>query len=286
MLAASRLSGLLPLAGVAGYPVAHSLSPAMMAAWLETSGLPGRYTAFEIAPEQFETAIRALPALGITGLNITLPHKRAAFEIADTLGDAARAVGAVNLLVRRDDGGLHGDNTDVIGIAAALRQGGVDRAEGPAVILGAGGAARAALYQLRREGYDDIRIVNRTPDRARQLAEDFEIDFLVRDWDSANEALDGAALIVNASSLGMAGQPNLTLDLSPSSRNALVFDMVYVPLETQLLRQARQTGRRTVDGLAMLIGQARPSFEAFFGAPPPDTAAVRDLLVSILETRS
>lgn len=286
MLAASRLSGLLPLAGVAGYPVAHSLSPAMMAAWLETSGLPGRYTAFEIAPEQFETAIRALPALGITGLNITLPHKRAAFEIADTLGDAARAVGAVNLLVRRDDGGLHGDNTDVIGIAAALRQGGVDRAEGPAVILGAGGAARAALYQLRREGYDDIRIVNRTPDRARQLAEDFEIDVLVRDWDSANEALDGAALIVNASSLGMAGQPNLTLDLSPSSRNALVFDMVYVPLETQLLRQARQTGRRSVDGLAMLIGQARPSFEAFFGAPPPDTAAVRDLLVSILETRS
>jgi shikimate dehydrogenase len=286
MLAASRLSGLLPLAGVAGYPVAHSLSPAMMAAWLETSGLPGRYTAFEIAPEQFETAIRALPALGITGLNITLPHKRAAFEIADTLGDAARAVGAVNLLVRRDDGGLHGDNTDVIGIAAALRQGGVDRAEGPAVILGAGGAARAALYQLRREGYDDIRIVNRTPDRARQLAEDFEIDVLVRNWDSANEALDGAALIVNASSLGMAGQPNLTLDLSPSSRNALVFDMVYVPLETQLLRQARQTGRRSVDGLAMLIGQARPSFEAFFGAPPPDTAAVRDLLVSILETRS
>lgn len=286
MLAASRLSGLLPLAGVAGYPVAHSLSPAMMAAWLETSGLPGRYTAFEIAPEQFETAIRALPALGITGLNITLPHKRAAFEIADTLGDAARAVGAVNLLVRRDDGGLHGDNTDVIGIAAALRQGGVDRAEGPAVILGAGGAARAALYQLRREGYDDIRIVNRTPDRARQLAEDFEIDVLVRDWDSANEALDGAALIVNASSLGMAGQPNLTLDLSPSSRNALVFDMVYVPLETQLLRQARQTGRRSVDGLAMLIGQARPSFEAFFGAPPPDTAAVRDLLVSILEIRS
>ena len=196
------------------------------------------------------------------------------------------ADGAVNLLVRRDDGGLHGDNTDVIGIAAALRQGGVDRAEGPAVILGAGGAARAALYQLRREGYDDIRIVNRTPDRARQLAEDFEIDVLVRDWDSANEALDGAALIVNASSLGMAGQPNLTLDLSPSSRNALVFDMVYVPLETQLLRQARQTGRRSVDGLAMLIGQARPSFEAFFGAPPPDTAAVRDLLVSILETRS
>jgi shikimate dehydrogenase len=286
MLAASRLSGLLPLAGVAGYPVAHSLSPAMMAAWLETSGLPGRYTAFEIAPEQFETAIRALPALGITGLNITLPHKRAAFEIADTLGDAARAVGAVNLLVPRDDGGLDGDNTDVIGIAAALRQGGVDRAEGPAAILGAGGAARAALYQLRREGYDDIRIVNRTPDRARQLAEDFEIDVLVRDWDSANEALDGAALIVNASSLGMAGQPNLTLDLSPSSRNALVFDMVYVPLETQLLRQARQTGRRSVDGLAMLIGQARPSFEAFFGAPPPDTAAVRDLLVSILETRS
>lgn len=286
MLAASRLSGLLPLAGVAGYPVAHSLSPAMMAAWLETSGLPGRYTAFEIAPEQFETAIRALPALGITGLNITLPHKRAAFEIADTLGDAARAVGAVNLLVRRDDGGLHGDNTDVVGIAAALRQGGVDRAEGPAAILGAGGAARAALYQLRREGYDDIRIVNRTPDRARQLAEDFEIDVLVRDWDSANEALDGAALIVNASSLGMAGQPNLTLDLSPSSPNALVFDMVYVPLETQLLRQARQTGRRSVDGLAMLIGQARPSFEAFFGAPPPDTAAVRDLLVSILETRS
>ena len=286
MLAASRLSGLLPLAGVAGYPVAHSLSPAMMAAWLEASGLPGRYTAFEIAPEQFQTAIRALPALGIAGLNITLPHKRAAFEIADTLSEAARAVGAVNLLVRRDDGRLHGDNTDVVGIAAALRQGGADRAEGPAVILGAGGAARAALYQLRHDGYDDIRIVNRTPDRARKLAEDFEIDVRVRDWDAASEALEGAAVIVNASSLGMAGQPDLTLDLSPSSRNALVFDMVYVPLETQLLRQARLTGRRSVDGLAMLIGQARPSFEAFFGAPPPDTAVVRDLLVSVLELRS
>lgn len=285
MLAASRLPGLLPLAGVAGHPVAHSLSPAMMTAWLEAGARPGRYVAFDIAPDRFESAVRALPALGIRGLNITLPHKQAAFELADELTEAARAVGAVNLLLASGDR-LVGDNTDVEGVRAALAEGGATEPARPAVLLGAGGAARAALYSLKARGWTDIRIVNRSDSRARQLAEEFGVTASTHPWDKADAALDGAALVINATSLGMTGKPPLTLDLSPAAPDAVVFDMVYTPLETALLTQARATGRRAVDGLSMLIGQARPSFTALFGGPPPEDVPVRRILTGILEART
>lgn len=285
MLIASRLSGLLPLAGVAGSPVAHSLSPVMMSAWLDASGRPGRYVAFEIAPDTFEDAVRALPMLSIRGLNITLPHKRAAFDLADETTEAARAVGAVNLLLASGDR-LVGDNTDVEGVRAALVEGGAIEPRGPAVLLGAGGAARAALHVLKIQGWTDIRIINRSQSRARTLAEDLSVEASIHPWDKAGAALDGAALVINATSLGMTGKPPLTLDLSPTAADALVFDMVYTPLETTLLKQARQTERRAVDGLSMLIGQAKPSFAALFGGPPPEEAPVRDLLTGLLEARS
>lgn len=285
MLIASRLSGLLPLAGVAGSPVAHSLSPVMMSAWLDASGRPGRYVAFEIVPGTFEDAARALPILGIRGLNITLPHKQTAFELADERTEAAEAVGAVNLLLVSGDR-LVGDNTDVEGVRAALAEGGTARADGPAVLLGAGGAARAALHVLKSQGWTDIRIVNRSQARARALAEHFAVSASLYDWETAAAALDGAALVINATSLGMAAKPPLAIDLSPAAPDALVFDMVYTPLRTALLEQARESGRRTVDGLAMLIGQARPSFTALFGGPPPDEVPVRQLLTGLLEARS
>ena len=285
MRAAAATRGLLPLAGVAGHPVAHSLSPAMMTAWLEASGRPGRYVAFDIAPENFAAAVTALPALGIAGLNITLPHKQAAFALAGERTEAARAIGAVNLLLA-SGGTLLGDNTDVDGIRTALDEGAMTRPRGPAVLLGAGGAARAALYVLKTRGWRDIRIVNRSPARARALAEDLGVEASLHPWETAAEALDGAVMVINATSLGMAGKPPLVLDASPAAADALVFDMVYVPLETALLRQARETGRRSVDGLSMLIGQARPSFEAFFGAPPPQDVPVREVLTAMLEART
>lgn len=285
MVSGALIPGLLPLAGVAGHPVAHSLSPMMMSAWLQASSLPGRYVAFDIAPENFDTAIAALQALSIKGLNVTLPHKEAAFRLADTLSPAAKAVGAVNLLVR-EDGRLCGENTDVEGIGAALAEGGMARPQGPAVLLGAGGAARAALYVLKQQGWSDIRLVNRSTGRAQDLADSLGVDARISDWAGALDALDGAALVINATSLGMAGKPELALDLTPAAPGALVFDMVYVPLETPLLVQARATGRRVVDGLTMLIGQARPSFEALFGAPPPPDVPVRAILIEALEARA
>jgi len=283
MLAAGRLSGLLPLAGVAGHPIAHSLSPAMMTAWLEASGPAGRYVAFDIAPERFEAAVRALPALGISGLNVTVPHKEAALSVADRVSVTARAIGAANLLLAREDG-LHADNTDAAGVGAALAAaGGI--ADGPAVLLGAGGAARAALHVLKPSGRT-LRIVNRSTERARRLAKEFDVEAQIHDWASASEALDDAVLVINATSLGMTGKPALEIDLASARPDAVVFDMVYAPLETALLKRARETGRRPVDGLEMLIGQARPSFEAFFGAPPPQDVPIKAILTGLLEARS
>jgi shikimate dehydrogenase len=277
----SRAPGRPTAAGVAGWPVAHSLSPTMMNAWLEAAGIPARYAAFEVSPDQFEQTARALPGLGVRGINVTLPHKEAALALADAASETARRIGAANVLLTTAEGGLFADNTDVAGVRAALGEGG-DAGAGPAVLIGAGGAARAALAVLA--GTDrEIRIVNRTPARARTLADAFGVDAVI--YESAGaEALADAALIINATSLGMTGQPALEIALDAAAPDALVFDMVYDPLETPLLAAARASGRRAVDGLAMLIGQARPSFEAFFGAAPPDID-IRARLVEELEAR-
>lgn len=262
-----------PFAAVTGWPAAHSLSPAMMAHWLAEAEIDGKYGVLEIPPERFARAVRAAAAMGMAGLNVTLPHKTAALALADEVSEAARSVGAANLLVFHSGGRIYADNTDVAGIAAALTG---DDGAGPAVLIGAGGAARAALHHLARQNRS-IRIVNRTRATAERLAAEFAVRAEIFDTPDAG-AFKRASLVINATSLGMAGQPDLAPDFSACAPGALAFDMVYAPLHTAFLQGARRAGLRTSDGLTMLIGQARPSFEAFFGAPPPAGDGVRGLL--------
>ncbi|MGX6649182.1 shikimate dehydrogenase family protein [Maricaulaceae bacterium MS644] len=269
-----------PFAAVAGWPAAHSLSPAMMACWLSASGREGRYGVLEIPPERFARAVHAARAMGMAGLNVTLPHKTAALILADEVSDAARRVGAANLLTFQGDGRIRADNTDIVGVAAALSE---DAGAGPAVLIGAGGAARAALFHLAGQSRE-IRIVNRTRAAAARLAAEFGLEASVYETPEPR-ALNGAALVINATSLGMAGKPALAPDFTSCAPDALAFDMVYTPLQTPFLAAARLAGLKTADGLSMLIGQARPSFEAFFGAPPPEGCGVRALLEARLEAR-
>lgn len=269
-----------PFAAVAGWPAAHSLSPAMMACWLSACEIEGRYGILEIPPERFARAVHAARAIGMAGLNVTLPHKTAALALCDEVSEAARSVGAANLLTFQGDGRIRADNTDVVGVAAALRE---DAGAGPAVLIGAGGAARAALFHLSGQGRE-IRIVNRTRETAGRLAAEFGLKACVYETPEPG-ALKGAALVINATSLGMAGKPALAPAFTVCAPGALAFDMVYAPLQTPFLMAARQAGLKTADGLSMLIGQARPSFEAFFGAPPPEGCGVRALLETRLEGR-
>lgn len=275
------MSGAARKAGVIGWPVAHSLSPVMMGAWLEGAGLPGRYDRIEAAPDMFAETIVRLRAEGYAGVNITLPHKEAALALADTASPAARAVGAANVLVF-DNGAVRADNTDIIGIEAALRGGGWQANGRPAVLIGAGGAARAAMHVLAGAGVP-VRIVNRSQARAQALSDAFSARAELYPLEQAGAALEGAVLVINATSLGMAGQSPLALPLERLETDALVFDMVYVPLRTPLLVAAQARALKTADGLSMLIGQARPAFEAFFGVPPPAGTPVRALLEAALE---
>ena len=270
-----------PFAAVTGWPASHSLSPAIMASWLRETGLQGRYGVLEIPPERLARGVRAAAAMGMAGLNVTLPHKTAALALADEVSPAARAVGAANLLTFDHDRRILADNTDVVGVAAALS---ADRPAAPAVLIGAGGAARAALHHLAAQDRP-LRIVNRTRARAERLAAEFAVTAEIF-TDSDADALRGAGLIINATSLGMAGQPALDPDLSVCATGALAFDMVYAPLNTAFLTAARRAGHETADGLTMLIGQARPSFQAFFGAAaPPRDEGVRQTLLDRLEMR-
>jgi shikimate dehydrogenase len=269
-----------PFAAVTGWPAAHSLSPAMMDHWLRIASIDGRYGLLELPPERFARGVDAARAMGMAGLNITVPHKIAALALAHEVTEAASRVGAANLITFQVDGRIRADNTDVVGVAAALRQ---DPGEGPAVLIGSGGAARAALYHLSG-GDREIRIVNRTRKTAERLAAEFGVSVQVFDVPDSS-ALAGAALVINATSLGMAGKPVLAPDFAPCAPGALAFDMVYTPLDTPFLTAARHASMKTSDGLSMLIGQARPSFEAFYGAPPPERSGVRAVLEARLEAR-
>ena len=279
------MSGPVKLAGVAGWPVGHSLSPAMMAFWLGHAGMTGHYVPFAIPPEGLPNVLKSMGDFGISGMNVTIPHKETALALADETSEAARRIGAANLVLARPGGGVFADNTDIVGVKAALDEGGWRPELGPAVLVGAGGAARAAMAALVEAGAE-IRIINRTADRARKLAADFGAEVGIYDYARDAEALDGASLVVNATNLGMDGVPSADLDLSRMNTDGLVFDMVYVPLQTGLIRAARAQGLKTADGLSMLIGQARPAFEAFYGAPPPNEPDVRAHLLRILEARS
>jgi len=269
------------LAGVIGWPALHSRSPALHGYWLDHYGLAGAYLPLEISPERFAAALRALPALGFAGCNLTMPHKEKALTLVDEADEAARAIGAVNCITVGAGDRLTATNTDGYGLIAAIEAEVADwRADrGPAVVIGAGGAARAIVFALAAEGAREIRLVNRTRARADELAQRIGGPIDVGEWADRARLLDGAALVVNTTSQGMVGQPALDLDLSRLPARALVCDIVYVPRVTPLLAGARARGNPTVAGLGMLLHQARPCWKLWFGIDPEVTPG----LVAALE---
>lgn len=278
------LSGKARLAGVIGWPVGHSRSPRLHGYWLEQYGIDGAYVPLPVRPEHFETAVRGLVQAGFAGFNVTVPHKEAAFRLADRLDEQARAIGAVNTLVADGRGGLAGLNTDGVGFMANLKALAPrwSPALGRAVVLGAGGAARAVVAGLIDAGVGEIILVNRTRARADSLAAAFSGTGAVvaaHDWDDRAGVLANAGLLVNTTVLGMDGQASLDIDLGPLPKTAVVSDLVYAPLETDLLARARTAGHTVVDGLGMLLHQAVPGFEAWFGVRPKVDAAVREFVL-------
>jgi shikimate dehydrogenase len=275
------LTGRAKLAGVVGWPVEHSRSPRLHGYWLQHYGIDGAYLPLPVRPDAFARALLGLTDLGFRGVNVTVPHKQEAFAACDEVDEAARRLAAVNTIVM-SDGRLHGSNSDGFGFMENLRQGapGWQAQEAPAVVIGAGGAARAVVAALIDAAAPEIRLVNRTRPRAEALAKDFGGPVRVMDWPDRGRALSEAGLLVNATSLGMVGQPPLDLDLTGLSTGALVNDIVYAPLETPLLAGARARGNAVVDGLGMLLHQARPGFEAWFGIKPEVTADLRRFVLS------
>jgi shikimate dehydrogenase len=272
------------LAGVMGWPVMHSRSPKLHNYWLARHGLIGAYVPLAIKAEGLEAALRALPALGFAGCNLTIPHKEAALRIVDEASPLARRIGAVNCIVVRADGSLEGRNYDAFGFTQSLRERAPDLRfdAGPAVVIGAGGAARAILAGLMDEGVLEIRLINRSPARAQTLAAEFGAPVRAVPWEARAQALEGAAILVNTTSQGMVGEAPLDLALDALPLSALVVDIVYVPLVTPLLAAARARGNRVVDGLGMLLHQARPAFEAWFGIDPKVTPQLRALIEATL----
>ncbi len=275
------LSGRARLAGIVGWPVAHSRSPRIHGFWLDRYAIDGAYVPLPIRAENFNPALRGLRAAGFAGVNVTMPHKLAALDLCDTVDDLARRAGAVNTMTFHTDH-IQGTNTDGLGFTAALQDAGVDPGAGPALILGAGGAARAIAAVLL-----DCRIpvflANRTRSAAETLANHLP-GLIVTDWERREQALEECALLVNATSLGMDGQPQLALDLSRARSSLIVAETVYTPLETGLLAASRARGLRTVDGLGMLLHQARPGFAAWFGTDPVVDTELRRFVLTDLRS--
>ena len=273
----------IPLAGVIGHPIAHSRSPALHSYWLQRYGIKGHYVPLDITPQDLQKALELLPKLGFVGANVTIPHKEAVLKLADVVTDRAALIGAANTLIFRADGRLHADNTDGAGFIANLRQNAPqwDPTAGPAAIFGAGGAARAVIAALIEVGVPEIRIVNRTRHRAEALRSDFGAKLVVTDWVQAPGMLEGAATVVNTTSLGMAGKSDFRVPLDALEKSALVTDLVYTPLQTQFLIDAAARGCTTVDGLGMLLHQAAPGFERWFGHRPEVDAATRQAVLLV-----
>ncbi|MDH3660823.1 MAG: shikimate dehydrogenase [Alphaproteobacteria bacterium] len=278
----SYLTGAARLAGVMGWPIEHSRSPRLHGYWLERYSIDGAYLPLAVAPERLEAAIRGLHALGFQGCNLTIPHKEAVLPLVDEISERARRIGAINTIVIDEDGRVRGDNTDGFGFTASLEAGAPTwrAVDGPVVLLGAGGAARAIAVALLDAGAPLLRLVNRTVERAERLAEALRpmapgrpIEVIA--WRQRGEALADAHLLVNTTSLGMAGQPRLDIALDDLPTAALVTDIVYSPLETELLAAARARANPVVDGLGMLLHQGRPGFAAWFGIDPEVTDASR-----------
>lgn len=265
------------LAGVMGWPVAHSRSPVIHNHWIAKHGLKGAYVQLSVQPEQLGDAIRGLKALGFAGCNVTVPHKVRAMHWMDELHPVAQRMKAINTIVVREDGSLLGMNNDGAGYVQSLRD--ADAAwrgdTGPVLVLGSGGAARAIVVALLDEGAPEIRLANRTRDKALELAHEFGPRVTVVDWSERNEAMAGISLLINTTTLGMHGQDPLDVRLDALPQTAMVSDAIYIPLQTPLLTAARERGHRTVNGLGMLLNQARPAFEAWFGVMPEITPELR-----------
>jgi len=264
------------LAGVMGWPISHSRSPLIHSHWLAEHGLLGAYVPLAVNPLQLPEALTGLKALGFAGCNLTLPHKIEALPWVDAVDPMALRIGAVNTLTVRADGSLHGANTDAFGFIQSLREAHPSwhASAGPAVVLGAGGAARAVVWALADAGAKDIRLLNRSPDKAQAMAQEFGAPVKALAWSERHAALAGAALLVNTTTQGMQGQPALDLHLDDLPVHALVSDIVYTPLQTDLLLRAAARGNPTVNGLGMLLHQARPAFASWFGVMPEVTPAL------------
>ena len=273
------LTGHARLAGIIGWPVTHSRSPRLHGFWLERHAVDGAYVPLAVRPREFATAVRGLAAAGFAGANVTQPHKRAAFALCDAVESSAQHAGAVNTMVFRG-GRITGSNTDGWGFLANLRAHGVEPTTGPVLLLGAGGAARAIAAALLETGVP-VTIANRTPEHAEALAADLR-GLRVLPWEQRNEALSDQALLVNATSLGMQGQPPLAVNLDYGAPGLAVADIVYVPLETALLASAAARGLRAVEGLGMLLFQAIPGFRAWFGVEPQVDADLRRFVAADL----
>ena len=270
------------LAGVMGMPIYQSRSPILHNYWLAKYGIKGAYGHFPVELKNLEAAVRGLSALGLAGCNITLPHKVHAMKMMDHIDPLAKRMGAINCIVVQEDGALHGFNNDGYGYIQCVKDAKPNwRAdEGPIVVLGAGGAARAIVLSLVDEGAKEIRLVNRTKAKAEELRVGVESVVKVFDWSERNEAMRGAAMLVNTTNQGMYGQPALDVSLEALPTSSLVSDAIYIPLETPLLATARLRGNPTVNGLGMLLNQARPAFKAWFGVLPEITEDLRKAVLA------
>ena len=269
------------IAGVMGWPVHHSLSPRLHGFWLRELGIKGQYLPLAVQPQNLQRALRALPVLGFMGANITVPHKEHTMDLIDAVDDIALRVGAINTVTVRKDGSLSGTNTDAFGFIESLRSGAPGwQPSRPVLLLGAGGAARAVCVGLLEAGATEIRICNRTRSRCDTLVREIEGNLYPVDWDEREAAMKEVGLLVNTTTLGMRGAAPLSIGLNMLPMDAVVADIVYAPLETELLEAARLRGNLVVDGLGMLLYQAVPGFTSWFGREPEVSAELRTHVLS------
>ncbi|MEM9630480.1 MAG: shikimate dehydrogenase [Pseudomonadota bacterium] len=271
-------------AAITGHPVAHSRSPLVHGYWLKKHGIEGEYGRVDVAPDDADRFYQDFAASGLVGANVTVPHKETAAAACDWLDEAAKTMGAANTLWIDENGKLCGANTDGLGFLGNLDQlaPGWDETPGTALVLGAGGAARAVVWALLSRNYTAVHIVNRTEEKAQKIVDEFGSKTFAHSWDKLGSLIGTTDLLVNTTSLGMTGKPPLDIDLSSLPGSALVTDIVYAPLETDLLKQAAARGNRTVDGLGMLLHQAAPGFERWFGVRPEVDEDLRTLILSDL----